>query len=124
MGTIQQLEQYLLLKLAHGETIQQYTYGLYANEHTPSIFKSTTLIAATNVHVYLCTSFEDEIYCEELSYCDIQACYHRQRTLSGKETILITNKKRISISHIEEGCPVNFMKFVQKRMRTPFSTTA
>lgn len=124
MRTIQQLEQYLLLKLAHGEIIRESLYGLYANEDAPTIFKSDSLIAATKERIYICTSFADTIYCEEIAYSDIHAIYHRQRNLSGKESIILTKEKRLAISHIEEGCPVKFMKYVQRKMRYPFSTTA
>ncbi|MBQ0138800.1 MAG: hypothetical protein KBT36_05855 [Kurthia sp.] len=124
MGTIQQLEHYLLLKLAHGETIMEYMYGLHANENIPSLFKASSLIVATNARIYICSLVEENFYCEEISYCDIQAIYHRERNLSGKESIIFIKEKRLTISHIEEGCPVKFMQYVLKKRQKPFSTTA
>lgn len=124
METIQPLERYLLLKLAHGETIMEYMYGLHAPESIPTLFKAPTLIAATNARIYICSLVEDSIYCKEINYCDIQAIYHRERNLTGKESIIFSEKNRLTISHLEEGCPINFTAYVRQKMQQPFSTTA
>lgn len=124
MHTIQQLEHYLLLNLAHEETIQEAIYGLYAHENISTMFKSDSLIVATNARIYICTLYLDNFHCEEVAYCDIQTIYHKQRNLSGQEMIILANKKRYAISHIEEGCPIKFIQYVQKKLQSPFSTTA
>lgn len=124
MHSIRRIEKHLELELAYKETIQKLVYGLHANEYTTSIFKAATVVSATNQRLYITTLLDDEFYCETIHYSNIQAIYYRQRVLSGLETIIIANNKRYSISHIEEGCPIELMNYIRSKMAKPFSTTA
>lgn len=124
MTLTEHIERHLALKLSHTEKIYKQIFGLYANEHTPNIFKSTTLVSASNERVYICTLRDDNFYCEEINYEAISAVYHRKRILSGLEMIIYTKNKRISISHIEEGCPIELTQFIQNKKLYPFSTIA
>lgn len=116
MDKFQLIEKHIIMKLAVNEKIQTYAYGLHMVEKQNFIFKSPSLIAATNEKIYICSMQNMDVFLEEVHYSDIQSIYYRERILSGLETIILTNNRRISISHIEEGCPKEFMTFVQSKI--------
>lgn len=124
MQSIRRFEKHLELELAYKENVHKQVYGLHANEYTTSLFKSATVVSATNQRLYITTLIDDEFHCEVIHYANIQTVYHRQRVLSGLETIIFANNKRYSISHIEEGCPIELMNYIHSKMGNPFSTTA
>lgn len=124
MTIIEQIERQLSLKLSHNEVIEKQIFGLFASEQSPTAFKSSTLVSASNERIYISTLVNEQFFCEEIHYATINAVYHRKRILSGLETIILTPNKRLSISHIEDGCPIELMLFIKSKMDNPFSTTA
>lgn len=124
MHSIRRFEKHLELELAYKEKVHKLVYGLHANEYTKSPFKSATIVSATNQRLYITTLIDEDFYSEVIHYANIQAVFHRQRVLSGLELIFFANNKRYSISHIEEGCPIELMHYIHSKMGNPFSTTA
>lgn len=124
MGSMQDAERAILLKLPQEELLQHSLYGLHMNDQTKNVFKSETLFALTNAHFYICTIVQEDIFIQSIPFDEIQAVFRRTRILSGEEIILFTKSGRQSLSHIEEGCPISFMQAVQQKIGRSFSSPA
>lgn len=95
------------------EKIEYSLNGLHTDETINRLFKCSTLLVATTEQLYFCIKNETKPVIRSISYEQIDAIYQRNRILSGRELIILANKKRYSISHIEETNLHKFMQFVQ-----------
>ncbi|GEK30147.1 MAG: hypothetical protein RR603_05005 [Kurthia sp.] len=124
MGSMQDAERAILLEFPQEELLQQTLYDLHMNDHTTNVFKSETMFALTNLHLYICTIEDEKTVIESFPFNEIQAVFRRTRILSGEEIIFFTDQGRQSLSHIEEGCPISFMHAVQQKLGRSFSSPA
>lgn len=124
MGSMHDAERAILMKLPQEELLQQSLFGLHMNDHTTNVFKSETMFALTNLHLYICTIENEKTVMESIPFSDIHAVFRRTRILSGEEIIFFTDQGRQSLSHIEEGCPISFMQAVQQKLGRSFSSPA